>query len=85
MTKSRFLERIGFTLDAPEVLEAAIRQHAAQGEAAPGGQNVYGESFVLVGELIGPGGSRRVRSVWIRRSGEMVLRFVTLYPAQEKP
>ena len=83
--KSRFLGRLGFSIDAPEVLEAAIRAHASEGEAAAGERDVYGERFVLVGKLTGPTDGRIIQSIWIQLSGETALRFVTLYPAKEKP
>jgi hypothetical protein len=82
--KSRFLGRLGFSIDAPEVLEAAIRQRASEGEAVMDAKDVYGESFVLTANLTGPRDALAVRSIWIRRAGETAVRFVTLYPAKEQ-
>ncbi len=81
--KSRFLRRLGFASNSPRVLEAAIRLHASAGEALMDDQDVYGDRLVVVAELIGPTNSRLVRSVWIRRTGEKTVRFVTLYPVKE--
>lgn len=83
--KSRLLGRIGFSIDAPGVLEAAIRLHASEGDAVMDAQDVYGEHFVLIGKLTGPSGVLNIKSVWVRRVGEDTVRFVTLYPAKEKP
>ncbi len=62
---------------------AAIRLHASQGDAIMVEQDVYGDRFVLAGKLIGPKGEMSIESVWIRRTGESPIRFVTLKPARE--
>lgn len=83
--KSSFLTSLGFSFDAPQALEAAIRRHASEEEAVMDEQDVYGDHFALIGTLFGPAGGRLMRSIWVRRTGETSLRFVTLYPAKEKP
>ena len=40
----------------------------------------YGERFRVTVTLAGPGGRLRVRTGWIYRNGEDVLRLATLYP-----
>jgi hypothetical protein len=40
----------------------------------------YGARYVLDFNLMGSGGSGLVRSAWIVRAGEDVLRFVSCYP-----
>lgn len=81
--KSGFLERLGFSIDAPGVLEAAIRLHASEGEAIMDGQDEYGDHFALIGRLAGPQGERSIKSIWVWRRDENALRFVTLYPVKE--
>ncbi len=82
--KSRLLGRMGFSIDAPDVLETAIRVHALDGEAVLDGQDVYGHHFVLAGNLVGPTYTLLIESVWVRRTGEAIVRFVTLKPAKER-
>ncbi len=82
--KSRLLNQIGFSIDAPEVLEAAIRAHCVQRDAVLDRRDVYGEHFVVDGSLQGPTGTLPIRTVWVRRSGESVFRFVTLRPSKEQ-
>jgi hypothetical protein len=82
--KSRLLGRLGFSIDAPDDLEAAIRLHARQGDALLDEQDVYGDHFVVAGHLAGPKGKLFIESVWVRRTGETSIRFVTLKPAREK-
>ena len=78
--KCEFLMRLGFAVDAFGILEQAIRQHAEAVEAVADGVDVYGERFVVVALLDGPVAGRLVRSVWVRRTGETTVRFVTMYP-----
>lgn len=81
--KSAFLARLGFAPDRPDLLEAAIREHIQRHDAVRDEVSVYGEVFVVDGELVGPIAASPIRSVWIRRSRETVVRFVTLKPRAE--
>jgi len=81
--KSRLLKSIGFTPADPSALDAAIRRHASEGEAEARESDVYGDRFLLRGTLIGLTGELRIESIWIRRAGENVLRFVTLKPSKD--
>jgi hypothetical protein len=83
--KSRLLGRIGFSIEEPAVLEAAIRLHASQGAATTNRHDLYGDYFVVAGTLAGPKGELFIKSVWVRRAGESAIRFVTLQPVKGEP
>jgi hypothetical protein len=78
--KAKFLERIGFTQDNPEVLEAAIRDLAAANEAVVDRQDVYGIFYRVEGSLVGPKGRIEVVTIWLERTVDGEIRFITLKP-----
>jgi hypothetical protein len=81
--KSRFLNNLGFPLDAPDLLAEAIRRQARSGPARVDARDEYGDRLIVDGPLSGPTGTLHVRTVWIRRTGESVVRFVTRRPSKE--
>ena len=84
--KSRLLGRIGFSIEAPAVLEAAIVTTWAMGTATLDRQDEYGDYFVLAGKSLAvPKGEQFIKSVWVRRAEESAIRFVTLKPAKGEP
>jgi hypothetical protein len=78
--KAKFLERFGFTLDNPDVLEAAIRSLAAGNEAVIDRQDVYGVFYRVEGSLVGPKGKLEVVTIWLERAVDGEVRFITLKP-----
>ena len=83
--KSGFLNRAGFLQSAPDVLEAAIRQLAADVEAVEDGANDYGTFWRIEGALVGPGGKRLdVIAIWIEWKVDGSVRFVTLKPSRRQ-
>lgn len=78
--KAKFLERLGFTQDNPEVLAAAIRYLAAEHEAVVDRQDVYGIFYRVEGALIGPIGRLEVVTIWLERAIDDEIRFITLKP-----
>ena len=78
--KAKFLERIGFTQDNPEVLEAAIRNIAVENEAMVDRQDVYGIFYRVEGQLVGPKGRLDVVTIWLERAVDGVICFITLKP-----
>ena len=78
--KAKFLERIGFTQNNPEVLAAAIRDLAAGNDAVVDRQDVYGIFYRVEGQLIGPKGRLDVVTIWLERAVDNEIRFITLKP-----
>ena len=78
--KSKFLESIGFHLDRPSDLEAALLGHAAANEATEIA-TPFGVKYHVDGILFSPTGrSAYVRTVWQIDTGTTAPRFVTLRP-----
>ena len=82
--KSHFLAQAGYDLSDWRRLEADIRSLAQTTDAEPGGSNLFGEFWLVRGELCGPKGTiLKVRTVWIRLAETGEIRFVTLVPDEE--
>lgn len=76
--KSKFLAQAGFTLEKPDMLETAIRDHAVTFEAVTDRADEYGRYFRIEGPLTGPNGSTiAVVTIRIQRTDEAVFRFVS--------
>ena len=80
--KSRFLARAGFSLEHPELLEAALRELVTQNQALVEREDVYGRYLDVRGVLRGPRGTLDVVTVWIVLATNSECRFVTLKPAR---
>ena len=78
--KSGFLQLGGFTLDNWQELRDAIRRLASDVDAFEDGDNEYGTFYRIEGELVGPSASLAVVLVWMRRSVDNQVYFVTLKP-----
>jgi len=79
--KSKFLTRMGFTREKPELLLTAIRELAQKIDAAEDGSNAYGVFYRMTGKLDGPNGaSRDVVLIWICWHLDQSFHFVTLKP-----
>jgi len=84
--KSQYLARAGFSVDAPDELERAIRRLTEENEAADDGENVYGTFYRVVGELAGPNGvSLPVVAIWLQWKLDGTFHFVTLKPHRSQP
>lgn len=81
--KSKFLGRAGFAIDAPDLLEAAIRELASRADASEDGENVYGTFWRSEGELVGPGGKLQVVLIGLQWAVDGTFHFVTLKPLRE--
>lgn len=79
--KARVFESaLGITLENAEVLRAALRQAAANSDAALAkGDRGFGETFVLRFPLTTNKGTATVLSAWIIRHGEDFPRLATCY------
>ena len=74
-----FKEVLGINLESMDLLQDALTEAAATGEAAPGRVDRYGQRVLVDFDFKGPGGQALVRSVWIVRLGERLPRLVTCY------
>ncbi|NJL85595.1 MAG: hypothetical protein HC886_05865 [Leptolyngbyaceae cyanobacterium SM1_1_3] len=78
--KSKFLAQAGFTTDNPERLKQAIFTLIQTCDAVSDRQDKYGTYYLVEGPLIGPNGALIVVTVWIERTVDGILQFVTLKP-----
>ena len=79
--KAAFFREMGYEPGDWRMLEADLLALASQASLEVGRFDEYGCRYQQRGVLIGPNGhSARVVTVWIRRTGESALRFVTAYP-----
>jgi hypothetical protein len=63
----------------------ALRRLVAREEAAPDGENEYGEFFRVEGDLTGPNGIvLPVVTIWLRWRLDGSFHFITLKPRKEK-
>ena len=80
--KAQFLAQAGFTAENPADLEQAIRSLIAQQVAVLDRQNEYGTFYQVTGDLVGPNGILAVVTIWLLRTADRQIRFVTLKPAR---
>jgi len=84
--KARFFESLGFSIEEPERLMAALRTLAANGGVVENAHSVHGEKYVVEGWLSAhteASRQRLVRTVWIIDRGREAPRLVTVYPGKE--
>jgi hypothetical protein len=83
--KAAFFLRFGFRAGAPEVMTAALLNHAAGYDVVKEEPSPFGRRYVIEGPLRSPDGRNpMIRTVWFIRTGEDVPRFVTAYPQKER-
>ncbi|MBE9062636.1 DUF6883 domain-containing protein [cf. Phormidesmis sp. LEGE 11477] len=78
--KSKFLAQAGFTQTNPEQLEAALLQLVQAYDAIADQQNKYGTFYRVEGDLIGSSGTLAVVTVWLERTYDGAIQFITLKP-----
>jgi hypothetical protein len=84
--KARFFDSLGFSVEAPEDLIAALRAVATSGDVVESAQSVHGEKYVVEGWLSArteESRRRLIRTVWIIDRGREAPRLVTAYPGKE--
>ena len=73
--------RLGYSIEAPGVLEHDLRQVATAGQVDETVTTDFGTKYVVDGRVATPvGGEVVLRTVWIVESEEGVPRFVTAFP-----
>lgn len=82
--KAAFFGTLGFDPENPMDLVKALEAHASSGEVVNRESTRYGTKYVVEGEIPGPVGTARVRSVWIADRPGGILRLVTAYPAPKE-
>ena len=78
--KSKFLARAGFTPDNPEQLKQAILNLINQNEAIPDRVSKYGTFYRVEGNLVGLTKTLLVVTVWLERTQDGNIQFITLLP-----
>ena len=83
--KARYFESRGYSLEAPEGLEDALRRVALEGEVMGEEATEWGTKYVVEATITAPDGNQiALATVWIGGdSGVPVL--VTAYPITRKP
>lgn len=84
--KAQFFESLGFRVETPERLAAALRVLAQHGDVIKHAESKYGEKLIVDGMLKGEGTPERlrlVRTIWIIERGVDAPRLVTAYPGKE--
>jgi Domain of unknown function (DUF6883) len=82
-SKARYFESRGYSVEAPEVLEASLRRVAEQGEVVEMRASDWGTKYFVVGNVTAPdGNSMRLGAVWMV-AGVAAPVLVTAYPARK--
>jgi len=78
-SKAQFLKEIGYDQSNWQLLDRDLREQHLLLEANPGKSSLYGNKYEIIGSIVGPNGEqRRIKSIWMIRTGENIARFVTL-------
>jgi hypothetical protein len=75
--KARLFAALGYTRENWLAFESDLRTQHLPLDAQLSKQTDFGDSYEIVGELLGPQGSAIIMSVWIIDRGSDVPRFVT--------
>jgi hypothetical protein len=84
--KARFFESLGFSIEEPERLVAALRALAERSDVVESVDSVHGKKYIVEGWLSAQteeSRQRLVRSIWIIDRGHEAPRLVTAYPGKE--
>ena len=83
--KARYFESRGYSIDAPEQLEATLRQIALEGTVTRKEGTEFGTKYVVEGTVTAPDGNPLVlATVWIVDDADVPV-LVTAYPTARKP
>jgi hypothetical protein len=78
--KSKFLAQVGFTQLNPNRLRESLLNLIQTEEAFRDKINKYGTFYLVEGELIGITGTLAVVTVWLKRTQDEKIQFITLKP-----
>jgi hypothetical protein len=80
-SKATLLIAMGYSPDEWRRLEADLRKQHLTADCRSDEKTIYGQSYVIVAPLTGPGGRGvNFRSVWQIDTGTDLPRLVTMYP-----
>jgi len=77
--KARVFAFFGIRAAEAEELQAAILAAAVDAEASLGTANPYGQRYIVDFDLVRRGGTVRIRTTWIVRTGEGLPRLTSCY------
>jgi len=78
--KSKWLAQVGFTLANPHQLKSALVELIQTYDAVPDRSNKYGIFYRVEGDLQGISGNLSVVAIWLKRSQDQIIQFITLKP-----
>ena len=79
-SKARLFAALGYTQENWELLARDLRDQHLGLDAHEGRPSPHGKVFEIVGELRGPKGRARIKSVWMIDTRSDIPRFLTAYP-----
>lgn len=74
-----FLAVLGMTVDHAEELRRALLEAATSRDAIVGASDLYGTRYIIDFEMKHGNRTAMIRSCWIIRGGENIVRFVTCF------
>jgi hypothetical protein len=74
-----FASALGITFENAGELRRALLEAVGREAAARGVADEYGQRYMVDFEMRGPGGTARVRGIWIVLAGENFPRLITCY------
>jgi hypothetical protein len=83
--KARYFESLGFTVDRPDELAAALRLVAREGVVVEAVVSEFGTRYIVDGVLRTPkSATPAIRTIWMIQAGADIPEFVTAYPRRSK-
>ncbi len=83
--KSRWLAKLGYTVENWKVLERDLRKQILSLDVVPIEKTEYGQLYEIKGELTGPNGiSLSVCTIWMIETGTDISKFITMFPDQKE-
>jgi hypothetical protein len=83
--KSRWLAKLGYTIENWKALEYDLRKQLLSLDAVPIEKTEYGQLYEIKGVLTGPNGiSLPVCTVWMIETETGISKFITMYPDKKE-
>jgi hypothetical protein len=78
--KSKWLAQVGFTQNNPDRLAASLLELIQTYDAVEDRSNKYGTFYRVEGNLRGLSGDLAVIAIWLKRTQDQIIQFITLKP-----
>lgn len=79
--KSRWLAKLGYTVEKWKVLECDLRKQILSLDVVPIEKTEYGQLYEIKGKLTGPNGiSLSVCTIWMKETATGISKFITMFP-----